>query len=1072
MKRLYIHKILLCILLCTTTSVSSFAQKINVRGKVTDDGGRALPGVVVMNSDKSVNTVTNSNGDYIIRVTSDDILIYTMLGYREYEEKVGNKTRIDVTLYEDSEQLEDAVVVGYGYVRRVDLTGSVASVKTEEMIKAPVRSFEEALAGRVAGVMVSSTEGEPGAAVNIVIRGQNSLTQENAPLYVVDGFPMEDFDAGSLNPADIESIDVLKDASSTAIYGARGANGVILVTTKSGQHGRTKVTYDGKAGFQFSTNKVELMDAYEFVKLQMEMDPVTSTSLYIKPTDEGFPTRTLEYYKDVQSVDWQDMCMQLAPYQDHSVSVSGGSKTVKYLASLNYMGMEGIIVTGGYDRLSGRLKMDVQANRFFKFGVNARYSYTNQYGAQVRMPSSTSDASLNMMYNMWGFRPVSGSSRIENMIYADEDDEILEMAVGGRYNPRKYLDNETRTSKQNTLNANVYAEATFAKYFRLKITGGTNLRLRVNEAFYNSKHPNSMKVGGTTKGVNGSAQYNTSVSFLNENTLSYTRTFNRKHNLDALIGYTMQTGNTSNFLGSAWHVPRESLGISGLDEGDAQPLTSSKSMSSLHSGLFRVNYNYDRRFYATFTMRADGSSKFSKENRWGFFPSGALSWRLSKEPFLKDSNVISDAKIRASYGLTGNNRIGDFIRLSSLTLSNVNGYGWNNTLVQGAMNGTMGNDDLRWESTAALDVGFDLSLFDDRITVIADYYHKNTHDLLYNANIPLSSGYGKVMMNIGSVVNQGLEFTLNTVNILRQNFTWTSNFNISFNRSRVVALSDDEDYFYSYHRWNQDYASVPLYETRVGAPITMFIGMKYDGLYQISDFTWQNGSDPSIPHSERDYVLKDEVPDNGMARNQIKPGYIRFKDQPTVDTDGDGIPDAGDGHIGDDDRVVLGNPNPLFVGGFSNTFTYKGFDLNVFLQFNYGAKIMNANRILFEGTYRLYLNQFASYADRWSPDNPDSPNHVPGGAHIAYYSDKTLEDGSYLRLKTVSLGYTIPARLLKKTFISSFRVYASAQNLFTLTKYSGYDPEVSIYYNALTPGLDYLSYPRSRTITVGLNLSF
>ena len=1054
-------KIVLCCLLAVFFGLeNAYAQKINVRGKVTDDEGRALPGVVVMNSDKSVNTVTNGNGDYTIKVTPEDILIYTMLGYKEYEENVGNKTRIDVTLYEDVEQLDDAVVVGYGYVRRVDLTGSVASVKTEEMMKAPVRSFEEALAGRVAGVQVNSTEGEPGSAINIIIRGQNSLTQENSPLYVIDGFPMESFDASSLNPADIESIDVLKDASSTAIYGARGANGVILVTTKSGHQGRTKVTYDGKTGFQFSTNKMELMNPYEFVKLQLELDPVYANQTYFRPTAEGFPTKSLDYYKNVQSIDWQDLCMQLAPINDHTLSVSGGSKSVTYSASLNYLGQEGIIVSSGYDRISGRLKLDVQANRFLKFGINANYSYTNQYGASVRMPSSSAEASLTQMYNMWGYRPVSGSTSVDNMIYTDEDTEILEMSVGNRYNPRLYLDNETKTYKQNHLNANAYMEATFAKYFKLRISGGTNMRLRVTEDFFNSKHPYSRKVSGTIKGVNGWAEYSTGVSLLNENTLTYTRTFNKKHNLNAMVGYTMQSYKGSSFRGTAWEVPRESLGISGIDEGVAQPLKSSKSSNALHSALFRVNYNYSRKYYLTFSMRADGSSKFPKANRWGYFPSGALSWRLSQEDFLKDNPVLTDAKIRASYGLTGNNRVGDFISMSSLQLNNVNGYSWNNDLVQGAMINTLGNDKLRWESTAAADIGVDLSFFDDRITVIADYYHKNTHDLLLNANLPLSSGYQKAMMNVGSVENQGFEFTLNTINILKKNFVWTSNFNISFNRSKVIELADGEEYFYSYISWHNDYANIPLYETRKGQPISMFVGMETDGLYQISDFTWQNDSDPSIPHGERTYVLKDEVPDNGMARNQIKPGYIKFKDH------------SGDGHVGDEDRRVLGNPNPLFVGGFSNTFTYKGFDLNVFLQFSYGNKIMNANRILFEGTYRSNLNQFASYIDRWSPENTDSPNHVPGGAQIAYYSDKTLEDGSYLRLKTVQLGYSIPAKYLKKTFISGFRVYASAQNLFTLTKYSGYDPEVSIYNSALTPGLDYLSYPRSRTFTFGLNISF
>lgn len=1055
MKKLYISAIL------TFICIIAYAQTVEIRGRVTDDEGRALPGAVVMNSDKTVNALTNSAGDYRIRVKEGDILVYSILGYKEHRESVGRQTRIDVILYEDMEQLEDAVVIGYGYVRRVDLTGSVASVKTEEMLKAPVRSFEEALAGRVAGVHVTSTEGEPGSAINIVIRGQNSLTQDNSPLYVIDGFPMEAFDASSLNPSDIESIDVLKDASSTAIYGARGANGVIIVTTKSGQQGRTRVSYDGKTGFQFSTNKMDLMDPYEFVRLQVELDPLRGPEMYFRPNSNGFNTKSLDYYKNVQYIDWQARCLQLAPINDHTVAVSGGSKTIKYSASLNYLGQEGIIIGGGYDRVSGRVKLDVQANRNLKFGLNTSYSYTNQYGTSVRMPLSNAEASLTQMYNMWGYRPVSGSSTVDNLLYADEDTEIVELSTyGNRYNPRLYLDNETKTYKQNNLNANIYAEATFAKYFKLRISGGANLNLGVTEDFFNSKHPYSQRVQGIIKGVNGYAQYDTRVSLLNENTLSYNRTFNRKHNLNALVGYTMQTYRGSSFRGTAWEVPRESLGISGLDEGVAQPLKSSKYTNALHSAIFRVNYNYDRRYYVTFSMRGDGSSKFPKSNRWGFFPSGAISWRLSQEPFLKDSKVISDAKIRASYGVTGNNRVGNFDYMSSLLLNNINGYSWNNSLVQGAQLQTLGNDKLRWESTAAADVGIDLSLFDSRITIIADYYHKSTTDLLLNANLPLSSGYQKAMMNVGAVNNQGFEFTLNTVNILKKNFTWTSNFNISLNRSEVISLADGEEYFYSNIQWHNDFASTPLYETRIGEPITMFVGMKYDGLYQISDFTWQDNSDPSIPHESRKYELKPEVPDNGMARNQIKPGYIKFKDF------------NDDKHVGDEDRIVLGDPNPLFVGGFSNTFTYKGFDLNVFLQFSYGNKIMNANRILFEGTYRFGLNQFASYSDRWSPENPDSDNYVPGGGKVFYYSDKVLEDGSFLRLKTVQLGYSIPSKYLKKTSLYGFRVYVSAQNLFTLTGYSGYDPEVSIYNSALTPGLDYLSYPRSRTFTFGLNVSF
>ena len=421
---------------------------------------------------------------------------------------------------------------------------------------------------------------------------------------------------------------------------------------------------------------------------------------------------------------------------------------------------------------------------------------------------------------------------------------------------------------------------------------------------------------------------------------------------------------------------------------------------------------------------------------------------------------ISDAKIRASYGVTGNNRVGSFDYLSQLKLTNAAGYAWNNTLTQGAYPDKLGNSELKWESTRAFDAGVDLSFLKDRITLIADYYLKNTSDLLLNATLPASSGYTSAMLNIGSVRNEGVELTLNTVNIARKHFSWQSSFNIGLNRTTVTGLNDGEESFQTKVSWHQNFAGVPLYETRVGQPLTMFIGMKFDGLYQIEDFTWQNNSDPSIPHSEREYVLKDDVTDNGMARNQIQPGYIKFVDQ------------DGDLHIDENDRVVIGNPAPLFSGGFSNSFKIYDFDVNVFFQFSYGNKIMNANRLIFEGTYRYGLNQFASYVDRWSPENPTSNNYVPGGGKVYYYSDKVLEDGSYLRLKTLSVGYNLPKKILKGSKVSAVRVYLAAQNLWTLTSYSGYDPEVSIYNSTLTPGLDYLSYPRAKTVTLGASVTF
>ncbi|WP_418992567.1 SusC/RagA family TonB-linked outer membrane protein [Alistipes sp.] len=1052
----------LCMLSALLVCTGAGAQHAKeVRGRATDASGRPLAGVTVIEKGTTRGTTTDTDGAYVLRTASHEpTLIFSMLGYATVEVAAGSRTEVDVTLGEEASEIDEVVVVGYGYVRRVDLTGAVASVNTDEMRKAPVRSFDEALAGRVAGVQVTSSEGEPGSSVNIVVRGQNSLTQDSSPLYVVDGFPLESFNTSSLNPADIVSIDVLKDASATAIYGARGANGVIMVTTRSGHAGRTQVSYEGSFGLQNTTNRMELMDPYEFVKLQLEIDPYQARKSYLKPNSDGLDTRTADYYRYAQHVDWQKRVLQVAPMHNHTVSLTGGSKAVKYAASLNYMGQEGVVRQSGYDRVTGRLRLDVEATKHLKVGFNTSYSWTSQYGTSVRMPSSNAEASLTLMYNMWGYRPVTGGN-IDDLLNADEDTEIVEMTTwGNRYNPMLYLNNEQKDYAQNTFAANVYGEYRFGKYLKLRVSGGINRNTAILEDFFNSKHPYSQKIAGIIKGVNGYAQYEVRQSLLNENTLTFDRTFNRRHHLNILGGVTVQEYKYFSFRGTAWNVPRESLGIAGLDEGEAQPLNSSKSLNRMVSGLFRLNYDFSRKYYVTFSFRADGSSKFPAGNKWGYFPSASLSYRLSQENFLRDSKVISDAKIRLSYGLTGNNRVGDFAYMSQLNLSNLDGYTWNNRFVQGAQLASLGNYRLKWESTRAADVGLDLALFDSRISLTMDYYTKKTYDLLLNANLPLSSGYQRAMMNVGAVRNYGFELTLNTVNVETEHFRWTTNFNISLNRSRVLGLADGEQKMESFINWNSDYQSVPLYETRVGQPVTRFVGMVWDGLYQISDFTWQNDSDPSVPHESRQYVLRDEVPDNGMARNQIRPGYIRFRDF------------DGDGHVGSEDRRVLGDPNPSYTGGFSNSFVWRNFDLNLFFQFSGGNKIMNANRILFEGTYRYGLNQFASYVDRWSPENPRSHNYVPGGQKVAYYSDKTLEDGSYLRLKTVQIGYTLPRRLLARLHISRLRIYLAAQNLCTWTAYSGYDPEVSIYNSPLTPGFDYLSYPRSRTWTVGLNLSF
>ena len=878
---------------------------------------------------------------------------------------------------------------------------------------------------------------------------------------------MEDFDSNTLNPSDIESVDVLKDASATAIYGARGANGVIMVTTRKGKEGRPQIVFDAYYGLQNVTQRMNMMDAYEFVRLQKEIDSYQADGMYLqRDPSTGEATLTPDAYKGKPYINWQDQVLQTAPVQNYTISLSGGSKATKYSVSLNYFNQEGVIIKSGFDRYQGRLRLDQEVNNKLKFGINMNYSYTKQYGTSVRFDGGSTEPSLGLMYNVWGYRPVNGSGDLDELLETPEDSEIAGLGTSGnRYNPLQYIKNELRETFQTSTFFNVFMEYQFTKFLKLRVTGGMNSNNQRRDMFFNSNHPNAQKIGGIVKGVNGSQRYDERQSLLNENSLTYSRTLNKKHSLYATAGFTMQKHSRRVFGGEAWEVPRESLGMSGLDEGKAQPLVSERTENTLISYLARFNYNYSAKYYATLSFRADGSSKFPENNRWAYFSSGSVAWRVSNEKFLQNYPIISDAKVRAGYGTTGNNRVSDFGYLSALDLNNLLGYSQNNNFYQGAAVSNLGNSKLQWERTNAWDLGIDLGLFDQRVTFTADWYLKKTKNLLLNTNLPPSSGFTKAYMNVGAVQNSGLELTIGTINIDNRNFTWTSNFNISWNRNKVLSLADGENEMLSNMTWNANYSTVPLYAARVGKPIAQFIGYEWVGNYQISDFTWQNNSDASIPHAQRVYVLKDDVPDNGLARNQIKPGHIKYRDIP--DENG-----QADGHIDNKDRVVIGDPNPDFEGGLTNNFTYKGFDLNIFLQFSVGNDILNANRLMFEGTYRYGLNQFASYANRWTPETPDAENYAVLGHGNSYYSTRVIEDGSFLRLKTVQLGYTFPSKWIKAANINKLRVYFSAQNLYTWTKYSGWDPEVSINNSALTPGFDYAPYPRSKTFVFGLSATF
>ena len=1040
-------KNLFCLLVLLLGMESLHAQSVKITGTITDASNAPVEGASVKIKGSESGTTTDSLGRFSISVPNRSVfLVFSHVNFNEKELTVGQNNTLNVTMQNRTNEGEEVVVIGYGTARKKDVTGSVGKVNMSDLDKAPVRSFDEALAGRTAGVQVSSGDGQPGSGISVVIRGNNSITQGNSPLYVVDGFPIEDPNNNVINPSDIESIEILKDASATAIYGARGANGVVMITTKKGKEGPARISFDMMYGVQEANRQVPLMDSYEYVRYMLELDTTSvSTTPYPTPKQIYLSNgKTLDDYKNVPATDWQGLVLQPARMSSYNLSINGGSKQTKYSISGSIFDQDGVLINSGYKRYQGRIVLDQQINQKLKVGINANYTYLEQSGIS---PSQNSfSGTNNVMVAVWGARPVNTS---ENSIEDDLIDPTFDPANDYRVNPVINLNNLVRINATKNLFVNAYAEYAIMNNLKLRVTGGiTDNNLR-NEQFNNSmtqfgnlRQPN---------GVNGSLAYANNNSWLNENTLTWNKTI-KNHSLNILGGFTAQGGNSSRYGMTATQLPNEKLGVSGLDEGIVQPHTATSSNWTMASFLGRINYNYRSKYLLTASFRADGSSKFAESNHWSYFPSAAISWRFSEENWFGDNSILSDGKLRVSYGTTGNNRVADFAYMTTFGLPNDNSYVFNNTYVNGIVPTALGNTDLRWETTKQMNIGVDLGFFDDRIQLTVDAYKKTTSDLLLNAQLPGSSGFGSAFKNIGSVENSGLEFSLNTINIKKRNFSWSSSFNISFNQSEVVGLAENQESLTSAIRWDQSFQNVPAYIAKLGQPLGQIYGYIWDGVYTYNDFnrTVSGG-----------YILKDNVPTNGNTRDKIQPGDIRYRD-----INGDLVVDAKD-------YTTIGRGLPVHFGGFTNNLTYKNFDLNIFFQWSYGNDILNANQLWFMGgRANNTMNQYASYNNRWSPDNQNTNIYRAKGYFGGGYSSMVVEDGSYLRLKTISLGYNFDANLLKKIKIRSLRAYVSAQNLLTWTNYSGLDPEVSAYNSALTPGFDFSTYPRARTISGGVKITF
>ena len=1040
-----------CLLtLSVLLSGEAFAQN-NVVGRVVDSNNVPLIGVNVVVKGTTTGTTTGVDGNYAIKVAENQTLVFSYLGYTTVEEMVGKRTAINVKMTEEATQLGavEIVNIGYGTTTRRDLTGSVAKADLGTMMKANVTSFDQALGGRIAGVVVTTGDGSLGAEANITIRGNNSLTQSNAPLYIIDGFPSEGSFATSINPADIESIDVLKDASATAIYGARGANGVIVINTKRGREGKPTVNFSASFSMSHIANKIDLMDGYEFVRLQDELvSPTSMESSYYSYSEELGRNLTLDDYRNIPGIDWQDELYRTAFQQNYNVSLSGGTKEgLRYNVGFSALDQDGIIIRSNFQRYQGKANFTLPITKKLSLNANVNYSRTATNGVNPTTAETTSSSSGWLMYSVWGYRPVGkpGQDLLNTII-----DESVDGSNDYRFNPVKTAQNEYRKTLVDYLNSNIALTWKITPELTFKTTGGYVLNKRRREEFNGTETYTGYPGSPSGKGVNGAIYWTDQSSWTNENTLNYKRRFGRNHNVDMMVGLSLQGQNNTYEGISSTQITSEELGIAGIYTGSYQSVPSNYYDWRMMSMFLRANYNFRYKYYLTFSFRADGSSKFPAGNRWGYFPSVGASWNFNRENLFKKSDWLTNGKLRFSWGLTGNNRTQtpyDFY--SQITVTPGSGdsfdYVFDGKRVPGYYFSNMANDRLKWETTEQWNVGIDLGFFDNRLKVTADWYDKVTRDLLLYALLPATSGYEQGMLNIGKIRNRGFEFTLETVNIKTRQFQWSTSFNIAFNRNRILALVDNQNTLQTSVTWETHFNSQFPYISQVNKPTGMMYGFIYDGTYKPEDFDAAGNLKSGIP---------------AYKGNKMQPGDMKYRDM------------NGDGKIDDYDRTIIGCGQPLHTGGFSNNFTWKNFDLNIFFSWSYGNDILNANRLIFESGWKSQTNQLASYANRWTPSNPTSDTPRAAATGSEEYSSRVIEDGSFLRLKNVSLGYSIPSRQLRKAGISSLRLYVSADNIWTWTNYSGPDPEVSTRNSVLTPGFDWSAYPRAYGFTAGVNITF
>ncbi len=1056
-------KLLLFCLLLGWLLPEAYAQR-QVSGRVTDGStNQPLPGVTVVVKGTTLGTATDDGGNFRLDVPSNDaVLIFSFIGYLTEEVTVGNKSTINMSLMEDIAQLNEVVVVGYGTQRKSDLTGAITQVSGDKLRNTVTANIDQALQGRVPGVQVTQNSGAPGGAVSIRIRGTSSITGSNEPLYVIDGIQIQG-DAGgtagfdwaggaggqqsraasplaALSPNDIESIEILKDASATAIYGSRAANGVVIITTKRGRSGEAKIAYDGFYAMQELPKKIDMMDLRQYAEYNNQ---VAAQVPGIEPN---------ERFRDPSLLgpgsDWQDAVFRRAPMQSHQMSITGGTDKSQYAVMGGFFKQDGIIIGSGFDRFTIRANIDGQVKSWFKVGTNLSFSNTDE----VITLNDGGDGVIAQALQMTPSVPIRN---IDGSFGGPPRDQ-LSAQIGA--NPVALALARNNTLSRQTIQANFFGDVKIYRDLTFRSEIGFNQGYALAKAFVPT-----YEWGSIINDLSQLKQRNEQNFFwLFKNYLTYNKTLG-KHNISAMAGTEAQR---AQYEGSEFYKQNFATNtIITPNQGDNSdiPIGGWAGANSLVSYYGRANYNFGDRYLVTGTLRADGSSRFGPNKRWGVFPSLAVAWRLMNENFMPQSGVVSDVKIRAGYGEVGNQAIPNYAFGSSLrSIQSAFGMSY--------INNRIANPDLKWEATAMYNIGADISLWRGRVDLTVDAYQKFTKDMLLQVAIPnyMGGGAGGInppYANVGRMENRGLELGLHTRNIDAQRFQWSTDVNFSLNRNKITDL--DRNYFEGLY-WYAGFDQVT--RTMVGQPIGMFYGYVVEGIFKSDDEIRRHAvqiSDGSGGPGEPGVNLIDE-------RDGVWVGDIKFKD-----LNGDGVIDARD-------QTIIGNPNPKFTFGFNNTLNYGPFSMTVFLNGVYGVDIFNYQRARIESMTSVFDNQAASVANRAQVGvnaqgeryllNPETT--IPRFSQLNSnandrMSTRWIEDGSYLRVQNIILAYTVPKALSQRVRMERLRVYANVQNLYTFTNYTGYDPEIGAFnQSALRQNIDMGRYPNPRTYTLGLNVEF